>query len=245
MPRVQVIAHRGFGDEYPENTVRAAREAAKVADAVELDVRRCGSGELVACHWDNVELITDGRGDVTDLSATELADLRVADSDWGIPLLTEVLEVIPPEVDLNLEIKGSGVVADLLALLDGVENEVVISSLHPDPLWRTRMLDESIPLAFNFGVRPDANFLTAEAIGVEYANPHWSLCFLTDLVESAHEVGMAVHAWPVATRPLAWALERRGVDGLIATRPLGRSARRDRNDRDESESTEVTDARTS
>ena len=239
---VQITAHRGFGDEYPENTVRAAREAARVADAVEIDVRRCGTGELVASHWDNVELVTDGRGEVTDLSATDLADLRVADSDWGIPLLTEVLEVIPPDVGLNLDIKTTEVVADLLALLETVPNDVVVSSLHPDPLWRTRMLDESIPLAFNFDVRPGANFLTAEAIGCEYANLHWSLCFLTDLVERAHEAGMAVHAWPVATRPLAWALDRRGVDGIIATRPLRRSARRNRADR---ESTEATKVRTS
>ncbi|WP_170977471.1 glycerophosphodiester phosphodiesterase [Halorussus salinisoli] len=217
---MHVTAHRGFGDEYPENTVCAAREAAKVADAVEIDVRRCGTGELVVSHWESVEWVTDGEGDVADLSAGELADLGVDGSDYGIPLLSEVLEVIPPSVGINAEIKETGVVADLLAALEGVANDVVVSSLHPDPLWRTRMLDETVPLAFNFGVRPDANFLTAETIGCEYANPHWSLCFVTGLVESAHDAGMEVHAWPVGSRLLARVLERRGVDGVIATRPI-------------------------
>lgn len=224
---MQLTAHRGFGDAYPENTVRAAREAARFADAVEIDVRRCGSGELVASHWENVELVTDGRGDVSDLSASELADLRVDGSDFGVPLLSEVLEVIPADVGLTLDVKRTDLVADLLALLETVDNDVVVASFDPDPLWRTRMLDESIPLAYNFGLWPDANFLTAETVGCSHANVHWALCFLTDLVERAHEAGVAVHAWPVATRPLAWALDRRGVDGIIATRPLGQSAQRE------------------
>ncbi|WP_254267652.1 glycerophosphodiester phosphodiesterase [Halorussus aquaticus] len=215
-----MTAHRGFGDRYPENTVRAAERASPSADAVEIDVRRCGSGELVASHWDNVELVTDGRGDVSELPASELASLSVDGSDWGIPLLTDVLGAIPPEVGVNLDLKERGIAADVVDLVQSVENDAVVSSLHPDPLWRTQLRDESIPLAFNFGVRPDANFLTAEAIDCEYANPHWSLCFVTDLVESAHEAGMEVYAWPVATRTLARALERRGVDGLILTRPL-------------------------
>jgi glycerophosphoryl diester phosphodiesterase len=217
---VQLTAHRGFGERYPENTVHAARHSSRFADAVEIDVQRCGSGELVVSHWTEVELVTDGRGEVGDLSAVELADLCVEETDCGIPLLSEVVAAVPPEVGLNVEIKETGVVADLLAALEGVENEVVVSSLHPDPLWRTRMLDEEIPLAFNFDVRPEANFETATALDCAYANPHWMLCFATDLVERAHEAGMEVHAWPVGSKALAWALARRGVDGLILTKPL-------------------------
>ncbi|UPW00082.1 glycerophosphodiester phosphodiesterase [Halorussus gelatinilyticus] len=217
---MQITAHRGFGDQHPENTVCAARRASRFADAVEIDVQRCGTGELVVSHWNEVELVTDGHGEVGDLSATELADLHVEDSDCGIPLLTEVLAAVPSDVDLNIEIKETGVVADLLAALEGVENDVVISSLHPDPLWRTRMLDEEMPLAFNFDVRPEANFETAATLDCEYANPHWTLCFATDVVERAHDAGMEVHAWPVGSQALAWALVRRGVDGLILTKPL-------------------------
>ncbi|UPV74036.1 glycerophosphodiester phosphodiesterase [Halorussus limi] len=217
---MQITAHRGFGDQHPENTVCAVRRASRFADAVEIDVQRCGTGELVVSHWNEVKLVTDGFGEVGDLSATELAALRVEGSDCGIPLLTEVLEVIPPAVDINVEVKETGLVADLLAALEGVENDVVVSSLHPDPLWRTRMLDESMPLAFNFDVRPDANFETATTLDCAYANPHWTLCLATDLVERAHEAGMEVHAWPVGSRSLAWALARRGVDGLITTKPL-------------------------
>jgi len=47
---MQVIGHRGCADVYPENTVRAVTRAANFLDAVEVDVRRCGSGELVVFH---------------------------------------------------------------------------------------------------------------------------------------------------------------------------------------------------
>lgn len=217
---MQITAHRGFGEQHPENTVHAARRAARFADAVELDVRRCGTGELVVSHWDHVSFVTDGEGSVNELGATELAALDVAGSDHGVPLLTEALEAIPPSVDVNLDIKETEVVADALAATEGLGHDVVVSSNRPDPLWRTRMLDESVPLALNFDVRPEANFDTAMALDCEYANPHWSLCLATDVVERAHEEGMEVHAWPVGSRTLAWALIRRGVDGLITTRLL-------------------------
>lgn len=40
------IAHRGYADVNPENTVAAVRDAGARADAVAVDVRRCGSGDL-------------------------------------------------------------------------------------------------------------------------------------------------------------------------------------------------------
>lgn len=217
---MQTTAHRAFGDQHPENTVCAAREAASFADAVEIDVRRCGSGELVASHWDRVGFVTDEEGEVDDFSASELASLDVEGSGCGVPLLTDVLAAIPPSVGVNLDLKERGVAADVVDATQEVNNEVVVSSFHPDPLWRTRTLDESIPLALTFDVRPDANFDTAAALDCEYANPHWTLCLTTDVVERAHDAGMEVHAWPVSSRTLAWALTRTGVDGLILTRPL-------------------------
>ncbi|MFC4549123.1 MULTISPECIES: glycerophosphodiester phosphodiesterase [Halorussus] len=217
---LHVTAHRSFGERYPENTVCAAWEASDHADAVEVDVRRCGSGELVASHWDHVGFVTDGEGDIDELSAAELAALDVGDSSYGIPPVTDVLDAIPPEVGVVLDLKERGVAADVVNLARRVPNDTVVASFHPDPLWRTRMFDESIPVAYNFDLRPDSNFETAAALDCEYAFPHWTLCLATDVVERAHDAGMAVHAWPVGSRMLARALSRGGVDGVVATEPL-------------------------
>ena len=46
-----VVAHRGASAYEPENTLRAIAKAIDLrAPVVEVDVRRCGSGELVVFH---------------------------------------------------------------------------------------------------------------------------------------------------------------------------------------------------
>lgn len=76
---MRCIAHRGFAETNPENTLTAVREAAKAgADLVEVDVRRCGSGELVLAHDADVDRISDTGADV----------LAVADEFGTDPLLS-------------------------------------------------------------------------------------------------------------------------------------------------------------
>ena len=53
------IAHRGFADDYPENTPLAFRKASERADAVEMDVQRCGSSELVVFHDAYLDRLTN------------------------------------------------------------------------------------------------------------------------------------------------------------------------------------------
>ena len=55
---MRLIAHRGFAETFPENTVLAVREAARWADAIEVDVRRCGSGEIVCLHDATVDRVS-------------------------------------------------------------------------------------------------------------------------------------------------------------------------------------------
>jgi len=90
---MRCIAHRGFAGEYAENTVGAVASAADIADWVEVDVRRCGTGELVVVHDETVDRVTDSTGEVAELSQAELAQLNVLRKRWGIPTLAEVLEV--------------------------------------------------------------------------------------------------------------------------------------------------------
>ncbi|WP_336364564.1 glycerophosphodiester phosphodiesterase [Halalkalicoccus salilacus] len=216
-----VTAHRGFGDRYPENTVEAVTQASEDADAVEIDVRRCGSGELVVTHYDHLALVTDGHGDVNELSAAEVTSFTIEGSSECIPRLDAVLDAIPPHTDINIELKELHLAADVLDAIDDLENDVVISALDANvhTLWETRRLDDSVPLALNFSLRPQEDLEIADLIGCTYANTHWALCLCTDVIDRAHDCGMEVHAWPVGSRVIAEALRWRGVDGLIARSP--------------------------
>jgi len=102
---MQVIGHRGCADVYPENTVRAVTRAANFLDAVEVDVRRCGSGELVVFHDETVDRLTDASGRLADVAWAELQELDVLGSGELIPRLETVLAAVPDGVELQVELK--------------------------------------------------------------------------------------------------------------------------------------------
>ncbi len=78
------FAHRGGVREFPENTLYAYREAARLgADVLEMDVYATADGALVVLHDTTVDRTTDGSGDVESLT---LAQLRALDAAyWFVP----------------------------------------------------------------------------------------------------------------------------------------------------------------
>lgn len=61
-------AHRGFSDEFPENTILAFEEAGKCGafQAIETDVRMTSDGVLVCIHDQTLDRTTGVTGDVSD-----------------------------------------------------------------------------------------------------------------------------------------------------------------------------------
>ena len=112
LPRRGVAAHRGGASAAPENTLAAVREAVRRgAHQIEVDLRRSADGEIVVMHDARVDRTTDGRGAVAKHT---LASLRALDAgahfaaDFAgepVPLLREVLEAVPSDRWLNLQIK--------------------------------------------------------------------------------------------------------------------------------------------
>lgn len=219
MRGVELIAHRGCADAYPENTVRAARQSAERLPAVEVDVRRCATGELVAFHDERVDRITDGEGRIADLPLSELRDLRVEGSDEPIPRLDRVLDAVPPNATLQLELKEIGIAEDVAALARDVENDVRLSSFLPEA-FREVPPEASIPTGYLFRDDPGANLETATALGCANVHPHWKTCVETDVVDRARERGFGAFAWGAGADLEAIAAARAaGVDGVTVDRP--------------------------
>ncbi|MDS0297397.1 glycerophosphodiester phosphodiesterase [Halogeometricum sp. S1BR25-6] len=216
---MNIIAHRGFGDRYPENTTFAAESASRDADAVEIDVRRCGSGELVASHFSRLRWVSDASGHVADHPVETLASLHVAGSEYGIPTFEEALSAVPSDIAVEVDLKEPGLVADVLDATDAVENYTTLTSFYSDTLWEARSASDEVDLTYNFDVRLDRNLHTAELLDCDRVNVHWSLCLGTDVVERAKAKGMDVYAWPVKSRAVAAAVGAADVEGMLATRP--------------------------
>ncbi|WP_290811545.1 glycerophosphodiester phosphodiesterase [Halovivax sp.] len=220
---MRLIAHRGFAAVAPENTIAAIESAgANGADAVEFDVRRCGSGELVVVHDETIDRVTDGSGAVSERSLAELRSHRVDASDERIPTLAATLEALPPGIAVNCELKERGLAADVLATLDAVDpaNRVVLTSFLHDELRRVRELDPERPTGLLARRELRHPVTTAVELGCSVlAAKYWRFA-LTRLPERAAAVDLELHAWGTPNAYVARALGLRGVDAVSSDRPL-------------------------
>lgn len=208
------IAHRGFCGVNPENTVAAVEAAvAAGADGVEVDVRRCRSGELVVCHDETVDRTTDGAGAVADLTADELAALSVEGSDEGVPTFAAVVGAIPADVTLHAELKERGLAADVERAVTDAACETVVSSFDAEAVAAV----ESLPTALLVWDQ-DNPVERAVELGCSSLHPNHEDCD-TALVERAHEAGLGVNAWTVTEASETERLRGAGADGVITDFP--------------------------
>lgn len=101
------LAHRGLhGEGRPENSLAAIKAAADAGYPVEIDVQVSASGAAVVFHDWNLQRLTGVDAKVVDTSVRKLAQLRLAGTGEGIPLLEDVLEMVNGRVPLVIEIKN-------------------------------------------------------------------------------------------------------------------------------------------
>jgi glycerophosphoryl diester phosphodiesterase len=156
-----VVAHRGASTFAPENTIEAYRLAVEQgADAVEVDVHLTADGQLAVIHDDTLERTTDGSGAVAALTMDQIraldAGATFAGSDESfphrgrglrVPTLPEVLEWLPAEVGLVIEIKARAAVDEVVRLLRQAEDtkrRASVISFDEQSIQRARELDPEL-----------------------------------------------------------------------------------------------------
>lgn len=216
---MELIGHRGCAEQYPENTIPAVRASSQYLTTVEVDVRRCATGELVVFHDETVERLTQGEGAVAELSWRELRSLEVLDSGEPVPSLDEMLAAVPEAVTLQVELKEAGLASDVHAAVAASQVDVQISSFLPGALREVAGLDWAVPSGLLFDADPESNVAVAEGLDCEFVHPHFDLCVGTDVVATAQERGFGVIAWKAArTAEDVAALREVGVDGVTVDR---------------------------
>ena len=99
--QVQLIAHRGYNAQAPENTLPAFQKASEYGfDTVEFDVHQTADGVWVVAHDENIKSVTDKNGKISSMT---YYDLVTASIDVGanhreyenlrIPTLEQVLKI--------------------------------------------------------------------------------------------------------------------------------------------------------
>ena len=145
--KVLVFGHRGFSQEYPENTMVSFSRCAEnsLIDAVELDVHLCKSGEVVVAHDFSLKRTAGIDCEIEDLTLDELKDIDVgsfkdsAFKDARVPLLSELFCAFGARFyyDIELKVKAWDINRTLsrkvVGLIDefGLQDRVLISSFNP------------------------------------------------------------------------------------------------------------------
>lgn len=140
-PRPLVMAHRGNSVRCPENTMAAFRQAfADGADLLETDLHLSSDGEFMCIHDGTLDRTTNGTGEVRAKTRDQLQALSAAYgrsefTDERIPMLRELLEIIPERCGLGLELKSDdfldeGVCRRLQEMTDafGITDRTIIMS---------------------------------------------------------------------------------------------------------------------
>lgn len=225
---MNIIAHRGYAALYPENTVSAVRAASSggeegrqipPADLVEIDVRRCATGELVVYHDEGLEKLTGYEGRVAETPLSTLRDLTILDSGEPIPLFEDVLDAVDPETPLVVELKHAGMAEEVAEACEASGNDVILASFFEGVLRECAAVS-ALSRAFVFDGDWDASLSTATDLGVEYVNAEYHLLLgHEERIDAAHDAGFEVNAWDVNDADAASRLRSHGIDGIVVDDP--------------------------
>lgn len=131
-----LIAHRGLHDEKnPENSIGAFKKAINKGYIIELDVHLLKDNTVVVFHDDSLYRMTGKRKKIKDLTYDEIKEFRLLNTNYKVPTLKSVLELVDGKVPLIIEIKYDLKVGllekEVVKLLDNYEGKFCVKSFSP------------------------------------------------------------------------------------------------------------------
>lgn len=239
-----IASHRGGTHLWPENSLLAFRETAKLAvDYVEFDVHQTSDGALVVHHDATLDRMTDGSGPLGALTLKELRrHVVIGAGGESVPTLDEVIAVFQPTaIDLRLELKPGpggvpypGMAARVVARLieTGMLARTLVTAFRLESLvaFRDAVMAAGADPADMRGVMwlvadPVAQLAgwdgvaaAAAAYGITEVGP--KAAFLdAAAVARLREHGMTVHAFAAHTEAAATAMFDLGIASFTSDRP--------------------------
>lgn len=227
-----VIAHRGAMGEAPENTLASFQKAIhQQCDVIELDIHLTSDGHVVVCHDETLDRTTDRSGAIGQLM---LEEVRQADAgSWfgpafageRIPLLEEVLELVPAGIGLNIELKqsyGGRLEEAVVKLLRerGRLDSVLFSSYDHKLLHRMKQKAPEARISLVYDFKPLHPVRLTHDFGLEvYAVSLYHGMVEREDVEAIRGDGKHVIVWTVNQETAMRRMLDCGVSGIITDYP--------------------------
>ncbi len=235
-PRFAAFAHRGGSSYGPnvgrENTVTAFRTATDLGYRyLETDVHSTRDGTLVAFHDDRLDRVCDRQGLIGDLTAADIAQIRVGGTE-AIPTLSQLFEEFP-DARLTIDIKSPRAVEPLVRAIDWhrAHDRVCVGSFGVDRIRAFRALMgrrvatsvSPAAVAYNAYLPLLPRLFNSPGVAIQIPVSHEvkgrQVRTLTSrLLRNAHAAGKLVHAWTIDDADTMDDLIDQGVDGLFTDR---------------------------
>jgi glycerophosphoryl diester phosphodiesterase len=199
-----LLGHRGArgSASVRENTLAAFDLALEHGcDGFEFDLRLTADGRAVVCH--------DARSAGTVIARATAAKLP------RLPCFEDVLARYAGRAFLDIELKGPGLTAPVLAALARCppERGYLLSSFLPEVLIELRNRDDSLPLGFIYDQKKQRQ--RWRELPVQYVIPHYSLV-TRELVDQVYDAGRKLFVWTVNSKASMLRFAGWGVDGIIS-----------------------------
>lgn len=226
----EIIAHRGYSSEFPENTLAAFEGAVDIGvDYIELDVQLTKDGQAVIFHDDDLKRITGTEGRISEYTYEELHGLDAG--SWfsssfageRIPSLQEALELISSsECRIYLELKDIGeadggfeeTVLDVVKECSMLE-KCVFASFRYDYLLHLKELDSDVAILYNTvsGKVTLPEEFPADYYGISVES------VTEDTIRAIHKAGKQAFVWTANTPGQMQNIQDMGADGIVTNCP--------------------------
>ncbi|NQU87313.1 MAG: glycerophosphodiester phosphodiesterase [Mariniphaga sp.] len=229
--QTKFIAHRGASFLAPENTIASAKLGWELgADAVEIDIHLSMDNRVMVIHDKNTKRTCKGKNmEVKSSPSTLLRDLDAGSfkdekfKGEKIPFLSEVIEIIPENRKLVIELKsGSDIIPQVKRVVEKTSKseQLVFISFNWDAIVKTKSEFPDNACYWLSALKPGLKKRMEKAaeIGLEGVNLRFSLID-EKIMALANELGLEILSWTVDDPKEAKRLSELGVKQITTNRP--------------------------
>jgi glycerophosphoryl diester phosphodiesterase len=232
----EVIGHRGAAFYAPENTLSSIKTAlAMGVDGVEIDVHLTKDKKIAVIHDKDTKRISGGKYDfnICEKTYDELKHIDAGShkapefKDEKIPLLEEVLALMPEDKKLFIEIKcGAEIFEVLPAQLENIKRpeSIVIISFSLDVAALSKVLMPRFESYWILGSKFFAGAKIEDAIKIALASNLDGLdtdhkLASADFIKKVKSAGLKYYVWTLDEPRRAAVLKLYGLDGITSNKP--------------------------
>jgi glycerophosphoryl diester phosphodiesterase len=241
LPSTKIIAHRGSSYEAPENTMSSAKIAIdQNADALEVDIHLTKDNEIVVIHDADIKRTAGIKKNVKDLSLNELKQYEFGSwkaKKWNgerIPTLKEILQILPPEKTIFIEIKsGAECLPELKKLffeLNIPTSQIVLMDFNFETVKKAKSMFPDVEVLFLYEFKRfttsankrnqlDDIIKMAGDYKIDGLNIQNVKQLDADFIKKAKDNGLKCYCWTVDNHKRAKYLIDSGIDGIATNRP--------------------------